>query len=175
MTHKFSIFNFQFSNRKAGAGFTIVELLIYMGLMSIFLVVLMGIFTSALKTKLASESTSGISQDSRYILSKLSYDVNNADSVTSPALGITGTSLQIVASGSVITYATVSGNLTRTVGGVSTNLNGNDTQLDSISFKNIGNPGGKPTIQVVYTVRSKIIIQGGGTEAQTINTTVGTR
>jgi type II secretory pathway pseudopilin PulG len=157
------------------SGFTIVELLVYMGLMSIFIVVLMGIFTAALKTKLASESTSGISQDSRYILSKLSYDVNNADSVTSPTLGVTSSTLQIVASGSATTYAINGGNLVKTVGGVSSNLNGIDTQLDSITFKNIGNPGGKPTIQVVYVVRSKIIIQGGGTETQTVNTTVGTR
>lgn len=156
-------------------GFTIVELLIYMGLMSIFLTVLLGIFTAALKTKLASQSTSAISQDSRYLLSKLSYDINNADSVTSPALGVTGSTLQLVASGSAITYANVSGNMTRTAGGVPMNLNGIDTQLDLVSFKNIGNPGGKPTIQVVYTLRSKIIIQGGGTETQTINTTVGTR
>ena len=156
-------------------GLTVTELLIYMGLMAIFITVLLGIFTSALKTKLASQSTSAISQDSRYILSKLSYDVNNADSVTSPALGATSTSLQLVASGSAITIASSSGNLVRTVGGVSTNLNGIDTQLDSISFKNIGNTGGKPTIQVVYTIRSKIIIQGGGTETQSINTTVGTR
>jgi hypothetical protein len=146
-----------------------------MGLMSIFIVVLMGIFTSALKTKLATESTSGISQDSRYILSKLSYDVNNADSTTSPTLGATGDTLQIVTSGSTSIYALSGGNLTKTTGGVSMNLNGIDTSLDSISFKNIGNPGGKPTIQVVYTVRSRIVIQGGGTEAQTINTTVGTR
>jgi hypothetical protein len=90
-------------------------------------------------------------------------------------LGATSASLQIVTSGSASTYALNSGNLVKTSGGVSMNLNGIDTQLDSISFKNIGNPDGKPTIQVVYIVRSKIIVQGGGTEAQTINTTVGTR
>lgn len=162
-------------NRKSASGVTIVELLIYLGLMSIFIVILMGIFTAALKTKLVTESTSGISQDSRYILSKLSYDINNADSITSPGLGSTSATLQTVASGSASTYGLNSGNLVKTVGGVSTNLNGIDTQLDSISFKNIGNPGGKATIQIVYTVRSRIIIQGGGTEAQTVNTTVGTR
>lgn len=162
-------------NRKSASGVTLVELLIYLGLMSIFIVILMGIFTAALNTKLASESTSGISQDSRYILSKLSYDVNNADSITSPALGEVSASLQIVTSGSASTYAVSSGNLVKTAGGVSMNLNGIDTQLDSISFKNIGNPEGKATIQIVYTVRSKIIIQGGNTEAQTIETTIGTR
>lgn len=166
---------YKFPNRKSALGFTIVELLIYMALMSVFLVILMGIFTAALNTKLASESTSAISQDSRYILSKLSYDVNNADSLTSPAPGEVTASLQIITSGSTSTYAVNGGNLVKTTGGISMDLNGVDTQIDSISFKNIGNPGGKPTIQLVYTVRSKIIIQGGSTEAQTIETTVGTR
>ena len=94
-------------------GFTVVELLIYMALMSIFLVILMGIFTAALSTKLASESASAIAQDSRYILSKLSYEVNNADSVTSPAFGATSSSLQIVASGSSSTYELNDGNLVK--------------------------------------------------------------
>jgi len=155
-------------------GFTLVELLIYMALVSIFLLVLLDVFTTTLNSKLASESTSAISYDSRYILSKLSYDVNNADGVTSPALGITDTSLQLTSGGVTSTYALAGGKFAKTVGGVSMSLNGTDTQLDSISFKNLGNAGGKPTIQVVYIVRSKIVVWGG-TQAQTVNTTVGTR
>jgi len=155
-------------------GFTLVELLIYMALVSMFLLVLLDVFTITLSSKLASESTSAISYDSRYILSKLSYDVNNADSVTLPALGATGASLQLTSGGVTSTYTITSGNLVKTVGGVPMSLNGTDTGLDSISFKNLGNPGGKPTIQVVYTVRSKIVVWGG-TQTQTINTTVGTR
>jgi type II secretory pathway pseudopilin PulG len=157
------------------SGFTLVELLVYMALMSIFLLVLLDIFTTILNTKLASESTSGISQDSRYILSKLSYDVNNSDSISTPTLGSTSAILQLTASGSANTYALSGGNLVKTQGGVSMNLNGTDTMFDAISFKNMGKAGGKPTIQVIYTVRSKIIVQGGRTEVQTINTTVGTR
>ena len=155
-------------------GFSLVELLVYMALMSIFLVVLLDVFTTTLNTRLSSESTSAISQDSRYILAKLAYDVNNADSVTAPALGVTGTTLQIVSSGQTSTYALSSGNLIKTSGSTSMSLNGKDTSLDNISFKNIGNAGGKPTIQVVYTLRSRII-QAKGTETQTVNTTVGTR
>jgi prepilin-type N-terminal cleavage/methylation domain-containing protein len=155
-------------------GFTLVELLIYMALVSIFLLVLLDVFTTTLNSKLSSESTSAISYDSRYILSKLSYDVNNADSVISPALGATGTSLQLTSGGVTSIYAITGGNLVKTVGGVSMSLNGTNTQLDSISFKNLGNAGGKPTIQVVYTVRSKIVVWGG-TQTQVINTTVGTR
>jgi hypothetical protein len=176
MRNQLTINNLQFTIKHSNkSGFTVAELLVYMGLMAIFLVVLLSVFTTSLNTKLATESTSGVSTDSRYILSKLSYDVGNADSITSPVLGATAASLQLVASGSANTYALNSGNLVKTVGGVSMSLNGTDTQFDSISFKNIGNPSGKPTIQVVYTIRSKIIVQGGNTQSLTVNTTVGTR
>ena len=155
-------------------GFSIVELLVYMALMSIFLVVLLDIFTTTLNSKLSSESTSTLNQDSRYILSKLSYDLNNADSVTSPLLGSMAGSLQIVTGGVTSTYASSSGKLVLTTGGVGMNLNSLDTSIDNISFKNIGNAGGKPTVQVTYTLKSNIDLPGGN-RTQSVNTTVGLR
>ena len=155
-------------------GFTIVELLIYMSLMGIFLLVLLDIFTMTLNSKLASESTSTLNQDSRYILAKLSYDINNADSVTIPVLGSTGSSLQLIKDGLTYTYASSSGNFTVNEGGVIMSMNGIDTSLDNLSFINIGNVGGEPTIQINYTLRSKIIVNGQ-TATQTVDTAVGTR
>lgn len=160
--------------KKIHKGFSLVELLVYMALMSIFLVVLLDIFTTTLNIKLASESTSAISYDSRFILSKLSYDINNADTIVTPALGETTSSLQFTKSGSTITYSIIGDNLNKTLGGDSMSLNGTDTQIDSISFKNIGFAGGKPTIQIVYVVRSKIVVSGG-TQTETVQTTIGTR
>lgn len=160
--------------KKLRQGFTIIELIVYMGLMGIFMVVLLEIFTLTLNTKLSSQSTSSIAYDGRYILSKLAYEIGNADSVVAPLLGSTSTSLQIVQSGVVSTYALDSGNLVKTTSGVSANLNGLDTSLNSLTFKNIGNSGGKPTIQITYNIESKIFVSGGN-ESQTITTTVGTR
>lgn len=155
-------------------GVTITELLIYLGLMSIFFMVLLDIFTTTLKTKLSSESTSAVNQDSRYILSKLSYDVNNTDSVASPARGSEGSTLQLVKGGVSSTYSISSGDLVLTTAGIPMKLNSLETSLDSISFKNLGNPGGKPTIQVVYTVRSKVVLSGAN-KTQSVDTTVGLR
>lgn len=155
-------------------GFTIVELLIYMSLMGIFLIVLLDIFTTTINSKLSGESTSVLNQDSRYILSKLSYDINNADSVVSPALGVTSSSLQTVQDGITYTYASSSGNFVKTASGVTMSLNGTDTYLDDLTFKNIGNVGGKSTIQINYTLHSKITVFNG-TSTQTTNTTVGLR
>lgn len=161
--------------KKISRGFTLVELLVYMALMSIFLLVLLDIFTTTLNFKLSSESSSAISQDASYVLAKLSYDINNAESITTPAPGVTGSTLQLVTGGVSSTFSLSNGNLVKTIGGVSMSLNSLDTGFDSITFKNIGNAGGKPTVQIVFTIRGNIILAGGGTETKVINTTVGVR
>jgi hypothetical protein len=155
-------------------GVTIIELVVYMGLMSIVLLLLLNIFVATLNTKLETESTSAVNQDTRYILSKLIYEINNADSVASPVLGASGTTLRIVKSGVSSTYQLTGDNFTITTGSTTLNLNGTDTSVSAINFKNIGNVSGKATVQVTYTVTSRITVDGG-MQSQTINTTVGTR
>ena len=155
-------------------GFTLVELLVYMALMGMFLVVLLEIFTLTISTKLSSQSTSSLAYDGRYILSKLSYEIKHADSVLIPSLGVTASTLQLVSGGVASTYSLSSGNLIKTTAGNSQSLNGLDTNIDTITFKNIGNSGGKPTIQINYVISSKILVSGGN-QTQTISTTVGLR
>lgn len=161
-------------NWKLHKGFSLVEILVYMGLMSIFLLVLLSIFTDTLNTKLASESTSALDQDSRYILSRLTYDINNADSIVAPATGSSGTTLSIVKDGVSMTYSSSSGNFVLTSAGTTMNLNSLDTSLDNLNFQNVGAPGAKSMMQVSYTLRSKIIVSGE-TATQSISTTIGTR
>ena len=161
-------------NWKLHKGFSLVEILVYMGLMSIFLLVLLSIFTDTLNTKLASESTSALDQDSRYILSRLTYDINNADSIVAPATGSSGTTLSIVKDGVGMTYSSSSGNFVLTSAGTTMNLNSLDTSLDNLNFQNVGAPGAKSMMQVSYTLRSKIIVLGE-TATQSISTTIGTR
>jgi len=161
---------------KKTSGFTIVELLIYIALLSIFMVVLLDIFTTTLNMKLSGENASSINQDARYILARLSYDIYNADSVSTPGtLGQQTTSLQIVKSGVTTTLQLDgSNNLTETVGGSTLKLNGNDTKVNTITFKRLGSIGEKPTIQIGYTIESQIIVSGGP-KTQTVNTTLGLR
>jgi Tfp pilus assembly protein PilW len=66
-------------------GFTIVELLIYMGLLVIMIVIFTQIFVSILDNQLRSTNTSNVADDGRYIYSRFIYDVNRADSIASPS------------------------------------------------------------------------------------------
>src|SRR5260221_6706185 len=69
------------------AGFTMVELLLYMGIFSILLVVLIQLFTSILSLHLEPQATSSVDQDGAAILSRLSYDIHKSASISSPTIG----------------------------------------------------------------------------------------
>src|SRR3989344_1996397 len=129
-------------------GFTLIEITLYFGLLSIFLLVLTYIFTSSLAVKLASESASALTQDAGYILSRLSYDLTNADSVTVPS----SQSLQFTNSGVSYSYSVADGNLSLTEDSNSARLNGIDTRITSINFTQVGNSSGVATVQVIFTI-----------------------
>jgi hypothetical protein len=158
-------------------GTTIVELLVYMGLLSIFLVLLINILVTTLNFRLGTESSSAINQDLRFILSKLSYEIYNADDLTIPAtLGATSGSVGITTSGGTKTFSLDANNdLIETSGGVSTKLNGTDTRITNLSFERIGTSGESPTVKINITVEGRINLQGGLVDSETAETTYGLR
>lgn len=128
-------------------GQTVVELLIYLALLSIFLTVLLDIFVTTLNFKLQAEAASALNQDSRYILGKISYDVYNSDSFTVPSQG----ELDITTAGITKKYLVNSGDLT--IDG--TKLNSLDTKVNNLIFTKIGT-----TVTVNFTLQSINVLPG---------------
>jgi prepilin-type N-terminal cleavage/methylation domain-containing protein len=162
---------------KTISGFTLIELLIYMGILSILLVVLSQIFGSVLDAQLESESTSAVHRDGRFILSKLSYDIHKAQSIVTPAaIGNQSTSLQLTIEGINYTYTVSSGNLEITSGLETNNLNSGDTTVSNLTFTRIGNSvaNAKNTVRITYTITSKIV-RPKGMETKDFQTTIGIR
>lgn len=140
-------------------GVTIIELIVYIGLLSIFMLVLLDVFVTILNNKLETEATSSLNQDARYIYSKMSYDVANADSFTVPA----ATQLNLNAGSEI--YNLSGGNLLLN----SERLNSQETKVDNISFVKVGN-----TVQVSFTIESLVLLSSGE-KTRTIKTTFGLR
>ncbi len=156
-------------------GFTLVELLLYMGLLAMFLVVLSELFISIMDVALSSSATSNLAQDSRFILARFSYDVTRAQAITIPAgLGQTSNSLRLIIGGVQYDYSLNGTNLQLVTGVNTDNLNGSDTQVSNLSFTKIGNPPGKPTVKITFTIASHAQ-ESKGYETQTFTTTIGTR
>ena len=166
---------FTFQRKAKTSGFTLIELLIYMGILSIFIVVLTSIFTSVLDTQISSQTTSSVAQDGRYIYTRLIYDINRAQEIILPTtLGETTTSLQASISGQLYTYALSSGNLTVANGITNVSLNSSETTVSNLSFKRIGNAAGKHTFQILFTVTNKRSLHGV-TDSEVFQTTAGLR
>lgn len=139
-------------------GVTLVELLLYMGILSILLTVLTSVFTSVLDVQLESNAASSVEQDGNYILARFAYDIHRAQSINIPAAnGITSDSFEIVVDGVSYTYSVdASNNLILTDNLGANNLNNYGTTVSGFSIQRLGNAGGmENTLRINFALTSK--------------------
>lgn len=156
-------------------GFTLVELMIYALLFSVIILLLTEVFISTIESRLESEATSYVAIDSRSILSQLMRDITLADAVSTPSsLGEMSALLELQTGGIHRTYTLVNNDLVISDGVSNNVLNGVGSKVTNLSFKRIGNVGGKPTIQIKFTIESTTK-RVGKSEIRNFQTTVGLR
>lgn len=163
---------------KAKLGYTLIELLIFMGIISILLVILTNLFTSIVDVKQESESTSSLEQDGNYLLTRFAYDVQRAQATNTPvSLGENGPNLDITIDGVNNLYAVNNGILTVSNNFGNIQLNSVNTSVANLNFLRLGNPGDvirEDTIRVSFTLTSRIV-RSSGPESKNFQTTVGLR
>lgn len=156
-------------------GFTLIETVIYMGILLTLLLALTQIFNSSLDVQLESEGVSSIEQDGRFILSRLYYDVLASQSVTTPAtLGAQTNTIKIIKNATTYTYTITGNDLTISDEITTDPLNSFDTTVSALTATRIGSPSGKPTLQIKFTLTGKAQ-RPGVVETKSFQTTVGTR
>ncbi|OGD04955.1 hypothetical protein A2379_04220 [Candidatus Amesbacteria bacterium RIFOXYB1_FULL_47_13] len=152
--------------------FTMVELLIYLALMSIFLVIFGQIFFSVLDTQLKSRAVSAVQQDELYLLSRFGHDIRRATAVTSPAsAGEISSSLAITVNSVNHTYGASSGSLTLTVDGVTSALTSSGTQLTGFSVTRLGDLNSKPSIRLDIVLTGRTTSFNQNLETRSLSTT----
>ena len=165
------IFHSKFCILDSCRGSTLIEMIIYMGLLSILLVILTNMFASILDVRTESEATSSVQQDGRFLLSRLSYDINRATSISAPLnLGDTSGNLSMTIGATTYTYSLVGGNLQLGTD----NLNSSESSVSNLSFRKVGNSGGKDNIKIHFTLTSKTQ-RSSGNEVRDFDLTVGRR
>lgn len=156
-------------------GVSVVETLIVIGLLSVFMVVLTDMFASILDIQSETSATSGVSQDGRYILSRLNYDINRATSITTPAaLGGSSTTLALQIGGVTNTYSVFANNLQLSNENGANMLNGSETSVSSFTVQRLGNVSGKDTLRITFTVTGDTATDQGA-QSTTFTTTLGRR
>ncbi len=167
----------EFQHLKLSKGTTLIELLLYMGLLTVFLGVLSSLFGTAIDIQLGTQATSGVTNDSNYLLKKLTYDIQRAQSVTTPASLGQNTSVLVLRINNINhTYALDSdGNLTYTNNLGTFILNTYSVRVSAINFLLLGNLGGtESSVKVDLTITSRIN-QPKGAETRDVSTTVSVR
>jgi type II secretory pathway pseudopilin PulG len=161
----------------SGAGFTLVELLLYFGIFSILLLITLQLFSSIFEIQLESEATSSVGSDAKYLLQRFTYDVNNASSITSPVTyGSSEDNMSVLVNGEVLTYRLDSGNLileNETLGSID-QLNSSETTISALSFSKYDGSG-QDTVQISFTLTSNTTKPGTGKEVRNFVTTAGIR
>ena len=155
-----------------------IEILVYMGLMSIFLLVLTELFVSVLDLQTASEALSSVEMDGRFINNGLYYDLARGKILTTPSsLGSVNSNLQLTdIDGQTITYGQVGTNLVATISGQSYQLNSYDVLVSNPQFTRLGNGLGKEdTIRFKYTLTSVANRETAGPEVRNYQSTFGLR
>ncbi|MCJ7740757.1 hypothetical protein MUP32_05615 [Candidatus Microgenomates bacterium] len=155
-------------------GYSIIEVIIYIGMLSVFITVLTGIFVSTIDAKLESESISDIEQDGRFIVAKLAYEINRAQNIETPALGITGNTLQITVDSLAESFALANGKLHITKSDNTYDLNGHGTAISNLTFQRLGNINGKNSIKMTFIITSTTQ-RVTGPETKTFQTTLAIR
>lgn len=157
-------------------GMTLVELVLYMAILSTFLVVLTGMFVTLMDIKLRSDATSSVELDTRFITARLQYDIERADSITTPAvLGSQSDTLGFVVDGTSYTYSVQQGDVILNDGTGTYALNSSGSEVRAVRFRRLGNStAGRNTIQINLTVVG-VATASSGIETKSIQTTVGTQ
>lgn len=147
---------------KTMKGFTLVEMIISTSILSILMLVLSNAFGSLIDIQLSSSAKSSVDQDGRYIMLKLSRNVQDASAIVGPASP--GSSISATLKSAVdslnYTYSLNSGNLQVVSNGTPINLNSYDTTISNLNFIRSGVGDNTDTLQVKFTVTSKTLLKG---------------
>lgn len=147
------------SHRTSMAGTTLVELLLYMGLLSIIMGVLYESFALVGERKVSEVVYDEIYINASYVQRDIQTAVKNATSVDTPGVGLSGNSL-ILNSGATTYTVDGSGMLQKVDAGNTAPLTTDDVTVESLLFTHVGPSVESSSVIVEYTVRSKKELHG---------------
>lgn len=156
------------------AGFSLVELLLYLSLFSILILIILEIFITTLEIETRVWSDSVTAQDGQYVLTRIAYDIRRAEQIIQPAdFGAAGSELRLEIEGQELVYEVVGDELILTDGGGSYHLLSSGTDVNGLSFTKIGSPQELESIEIDFQIGSPDEQLWG--ESRQYKTTVGMR
>lgn len=147
-------------------GTSLIEVLLYIGLLSVVLIVIIDLLITSGSLKQEANGKSSLAQDAHYISQRLTYEIERADSVTSPAtIGQISQILNTTVGSESYTFSLNAGNLEmqKMVGlsVLTANLNSSLTSVSNLSVQRLGNISGKSSFKINFTLTNLKSTQQG--------------
>ena len=141
-------------NRKSG--FTLIESLIYFSILGIILVVFGTMLFQILLGRAKTETIQEVSQNARVAMERISDRVRNAQSISGPSAGQTGSTLTLIMTDSSKnpTVFNVASELIQIKEGSTSvqNIIADEVKVTNISFTNVSHPNTPGSIRIQFTL-----------------------
>ncbi|MFA5997425.1 MAG: hypothetical protein WC791_02940 [Candidatus Paceibacterota bacterium] len=133
---RLSTFDFRLARQR---GVSLLELLIYVAILSGLVVVISNVFISLSKGRGQSEARSEVDSAVRYVTDLIKQDVKNASAVSVPVLGTSSSTLSLTVGGVPVMYNVVGGALRRSENGVIATTTGSLVYVNPPVFTRLEN------------------------------------
>lgn len=120
-------------------GISLLELLIYIAILSGLMVVVSDAFISLSKGRGQAEARSEVNSAVRFAAERIKQDVKNASAISTPTLGTPASTLNLTVSGVPVVYDVLGGVLRRTENSVVASTTGSAIAVDTPTFTRIEN------------------------------------
>jgi len=154
-------------------GYTLVEIILYSGILALFLLLTVQIFISVKLSSAHSDVFVSLSKNFRQIISDLTQTIKRAETVTSPLPGETVSTLSL--DDGVILYQLGDGVFRKTESGQTWDLTTEEVTVSNLSFQNLAEADQAASIKIRMTLESNYLLEGGRRLSEDLETTVGLR
>jgi hypothetical protein len=162
-------------NRKLSneQGYTLVEIILYSGILALFLLLTVQIFISVKLSSAHSDVFVSLSKNFRQTVSDLTPTIKGAETVTSPLPGETVSVLSL--NDGLILYQLGDGVFRKTENGQTWDLTTEEVTVSNLSFQNLAEVDQAASIKIKMTLESNHLLEGGRRLSDYIETTVNLR
>jgi Tfp pilus assembly protein PilE len=139
------------------SGFTLVETLLYVAIVSSFLVMAVYFAWDIVLNQVKSNSIAEVNDNANIITQKISYYIQNAKNITTPANkgDVSQTLVLVMPDNSTATFDLSSGQLRLNLGSGAINLSSNSVTISNLSFTNLTTTGTRGNIKVKMDITNK--------------------
>ena len=143
-------------NLSRQSGFTLLELILYLGITSILVVSVSFFFISLLQARVKFQTISEVEQQGEQVMQQITQTVRNSSSITSPATGATTAALTVVVPTGSLSPSVfdLSGGVIRITegAGAAQPLTTTAVTVSGLSFQNLTRPTTQGVVRISFTL-----------------------